>query len=195
MAFLNVLYMQEEFKAWYHLVLGKYQAKILNIKKGFMFRRKQVYTTPEEGQEHQQILTMTVHELDEEIRSFDLINAPKSATFTPHDLYLLQQAGYEPIQVVVGNIVYSMGIGGVLRSLRRGLRRGEVPDFTQLLQDGRVLARNRMLEYARAVKADAVFGVVLETEEFADFIEVTATGTACRKIGEGKQNTPISVGA
>ena len=123
--------------------------------------------------------------LEVEIREFDLAGAPRSTTFAAHDLYLLEQAGYAIVQVVFGNIVYSMGVKGLLRSVGRALRRGEMTDFTRMLNDARVIARNRMLARARDLGATAVVGVTFETEEFADFLEVTARGTAVIRKGEG----------
>jgi len=145
-------------------------------------------------QEQQAAAVLSTHELDIEITEFDLQGAPASTTLTPHELYLMNQLGYEPIQVVTGNIVYSMGVGGVWRSIKKGLRRGEVPDFTRILNDARVIARNRMLKAAIELGADRVVGVIFESKEFADFIEMTAMGTAVKKTNNGSANTHISVG-
>ncbi|GAC1437465.1 MAG: hypothetical protein NVSMB65_11740 [Chloroflexota bacterium] len=130
--------------------------------------------------------------LEAEMRAFDLAAAPRSTTFAAHDLYLLEQGGYSIVQVVFGNIVYSMGVKGLLRTVGRALRRGEMTDFTRMLNDAREIARNRMLGRAQELGATAVVGVTFETQEFADFLEVTARGTAVVKKGD-QPSTPLAV--
>src|SRR3954469_4368781 len=107
--------------------------------------------------------------LDMEIAKFDLHNAPKSCTLSVQELYLLEKAGYEVCQVVIGNIVYSMGVRGLLKSVQKALVKGEMLDFTHMNKDARNLARNRMLEAAKEVGATHVVNVVYQTQEYADF--------------------------
>jgi uncharacterized protein YbjQ (UPF0145 family) len=135
----------------------------------------------------------TVEELEEELKSFDYSTSPRSATLTPHEIYLLKQAGYEPVQIVFGNVVYSMGIAGLFRTVMRAFTRGEMFDFTRLNKDARHLARNRLLTEAQSLGATDVFGVFFDTKEYADFIEIIATGTAVKKVAS-LTTTPIAVG-
>jgi uncharacterized protein YbjQ (UPF0145 family) len=136
----------------------------------------------------------TTEQLEEEIHNFNYDTAAKSATLTPHEIYLMKQAGYEPVQIVFGNVVYSMGVAGLFRTIVRAFTRGEMYDFTRLNKDARQLARNRLLAEAHELGADHVFGVVFDTKEYADFIEIIATGTACKKVSEGVVNQQIAVG-
>lgn len=135
-----------------------------------------------------------VEELEREIKALDLSQAPASTTLPANELFLLEQGGYQVLQIVYGNVVYSMGIRGVIRSITRALKRGEMPDFTRMNNDARVIARNRMLQRAQELGATLVVGVLIEVQEYADFLEVTATGTAVRKITASKQ-AQIAVGA
>jgi uncharacterized protein YbjQ (UPF0145 family) len=146
------------------------------------------------SQQTPQVQFHSTEELEKELTDFDYALSPHSATLSPHEVYLLKQAGYEPVQVVFGNVVYSMGITGLLRTVWRAFTRGEMYDFTRLNKDARQLARNRLLEEARMLGATDVFGVVLDTREYADFMEVIATGTAVKKVREGDFSKQIAVG-
>jgi len=108
-----------------------------------------------------------------------------STTLSAHELYLLNQSGLEPVRVVVGNIVYSVGVRGIINTVKRALVRGEMPDFTHLNQLARELAIKRLHDEAQSVGATGVVGVQLENVQYGDFIEVTATGTAVRKSAAG----------
>jgi uncharacterized protein YbjQ (UPF0145 family) len=105
----------------------------------------------------------------------------------------MRQMGYEPIQVVYGNFVYSMGLGGVFRSVRGAFSRGELPAFTRMNNDARVIARDRMLMSANVLGAHTVCGVEIEVKELADLLEVTCTGTAFRRVQASTQNGTVQI--
>ncbi len=132
--------------------------------------------------------------LEREINSFDFSTGPSSTTLSGNELYLLLQSGYEPLQIVFGNVVYSMGLRGVVQSFTRALRQGEMPAYTRMNNDARVLALKRLNEKGKALGGDMVMGVIFEIRTYADFEEVIATGTAVRRV---KQLTdmPIATGA
>lgn len=138
-----------------------------------------------------------VAEVEREIAAVDLNSMPSSTLLPANELFLMRQMGLVPIQVVYGNFVYSMGLGGVFRSLRGALNRGELPAFTQMNNDARVIARDRMLEAAKQLGADTVVIAGVEVKELADLLEVTCTGTAFRRAGpetaEDFMQTPGSV--
>lgn len=142
-----------------------------------------------------QVLSVrTSEELEREVEEFDFAKHPASATTTSSELYALIQAGYQPINVAFGNVVYSMGIKGVVRSILRALKRGEMSDFTRFNRETRLLARNRMLEHAKEMGADLVVDVRFEIQEIADFMEITAVGTAVKKTTRPSGEVPIVVG-
>lgn len=130
--------------------------------------------------------------LEQELCTFDLANAPKGTTITAQELYVLERGGYELCNIVVGNIVYSMGLKGIFRTLQKALKRGEMTDFTRMNKDAREIARNRMLEEARKLGADSVIEVSITTSEYADFIEITVIGTAVKKV-RSASDLPIAV--
>jgi uncharacterized protein YbjQ (UPF0145 family) len=95
-----------------------------------------------------------------------------------NEIFCLAQQGYTPGNIVIGNSVYSLG---VLRSLASGVRAllgGEVVQFTQLIQDGRAAAYQRLLNEAQNTKASGVTGVTSEVIFHGSNIEFLSIGSA-----------------
>jgi uncharacterized protein YbjQ (UPF0145 family) len=87
----------------------------------------------------------------------------------------------ETIGVVYGLVVRSMGFVGGVTSSFRALRRGEVPEYTQLLEDSRRHAIDRMVDNARLMGADGVIAVRFDSSEIGQqFTEIVAYGTAVK---------------
>ena len=141
-----------------------------------------------------QIAVRGIEALELELRNFDLKAAPASSMLSANERYLLEKSGLRPLRVVTGNIVYSMGTKGLFSSVTGAFSRGEMTAFTQMINDARLIAINRMLMAAAALGATEVIGVQLEMKEYADFAEVTAMGTAVVKIGE-PSDVDVAVGA
>jgi uncharacterized protein YbjQ (UPF0145 family) len=87
----------------------------------------------------------------------------------------------ENLGVCYGLVVRSMGaVGGMTASIR-ALRRGEVPEYTQLLEDSRRHAIDRMSDNARLMGADAIIAVRFDSSEIGgQFTEIVAYGTAVK---------------
>jgi uncharacterized protein YbjQ (UPF0145 family) len=87
----------------------------------------------------------------------------------------------ETLGVVYGLVVRSMGFAGSFTAGFRALRRGEVPEYTQLLEDSRRHAIDRMVENAGLMGADAIIAVRFDSAEIGgQFTEIVAYGTAVR---------------
>ncbi|HZU39844.1 MAG TPA: heavy metal-binding domain-containing protein [Solirubrobacteraceae bacterium] len=87
----------------------------------------------------------------------------------------------ENLGVVYGLVVRSMGFAGSVTGGLRALRRGEVPEYTQLLEDSRRHAIDRMVENARLMGADAIVAVRFDSSEIGQQLtEIVAYGTAVR---------------
>jgi uncharacterized protein YbjQ (UPF0145 family) len=81
--------------------------------------------------------------------------------------------------VCYGLVVRSMGVVGGMAAGFKALRRGEVSQYTQLLEDSRRHAIDRMVENARLLGADAVVGVRFDSSEIGQQLtEIVAYGTA-----------------
>lgn len=81
--------------------------------------------------------------------------------------------------VVYGLVVRSMGIVGGVAAGLKSLRRGEVSQYTQLLEDSRRHAIDRLVDNARLVGADGVLAVRFDSSEIGQQLtEIVAYGTA-----------------
>ena len=83
--------------------------------------------------------------------------------------------------VCYGLVVRSMGLTGSVTASFKALRRGEISEYTQLLEDSRRHAIDRMVENARLLGANAVVAIRFDSSEIGQqFTEIVAYGTAVR---------------
>lgn len=75
------------------------------------------------------------------------------------DLFVQEDAGYEPVKFVFGNVAYSIGITGGIIGAFKTLARGEVREFSDIFNLTRHLALERITNEARAAGANAVVGI------------------------------------
>jgi uncharacterized protein YbjQ (UPF0145 family) len=87
----------------------------------------------------------------------------------------------ENLGVCYGLVVRSMGFAGGVTASIKALRRGEISEYTQLLEDSRRHAIDRMVENARLMGADAIIAVRFDSSEIGQqFTEIVAYGTAVK---------------
>ena len=87
----------------------------------------------------------------------------------------------ENLGICYGLVVRSMGFAGGVAASFKGLRRGEISQYTQLLEDSRRHAIDRMVENARLMEADAIIAVRFDSSEIGQqFTEIVAYGTAVK---------------
>jgi uncharacterized protein YbjQ (UPF0145 family) len=87
----------------------------------------------------------------------------------------------ENLGVCYGLVVRSMGFAGSVGASIKALRRGEISQYTQLLEDSRRHAIDRLVENATLMGADAVIAVRFDSSEIGNqFTEVVAYGTAVK---------------
>jgi uncharacterized protein YbjQ (UPF0145 family) len=107
---------------------------------------------------------------------------PITSELTGEELWNLTQLGYEPVRLVLGTSIYSLGIAGGFRALFRSLSRGEVTELTHLVHEARENCLSHIDEDARKSGADFVVGTKLFVAELGGgLIEVLAIGTAVKK--------------
>lgn len=94
------------------------------------------------------------------------------------ELYCQVDAGFSPIKFVFGNVAYSIGVGGGLMGGLRSLGRGEVHEYSQVFNQTRHLALQRITEEARAHNANAVVGIKTSIIPFQGMQEMVMIGTA-----------------
>src|ERR1019366_494876 len=87
----------------------------------------------------------------------------------------------ENLGVCYGLVVRSMGFTGGLTASFKALRRGEISEYTQLLEDSRRHAIDRMVDNARLLDANAIVAVRFDSSEIGQqFTEIVAYGTAVK---------------
>jgi uncharacterized protein YbjQ (UPF0145 family) len=87
----------------------------------------------------------------------------------------------ETLGVCYGLVVRSMGFAGGVAASFKSLRRGEISQYTKLLEDSRRHAIDRMVENARLMGAEAIIAVRFDSSEIGQqFTEIVAYGTAVR---------------
>jgi uncharacterized protein YbjQ (UPF0145 family) len=92
----------------------------------------------------------------------------------------------ETLGVVYGLVVRSMGFVGGVGAAFKSLRRGEIHQYTQLLEDSRRHAIDRMVENARLMDADAIIAVRFDSSEIGQqFTEIVSYGTAVKVTAAG----------
>jgi uncharacterized protein YbjQ (UPF0145 family) len=98
---------------------------------------------------------------------------------------MLLQAGYRPMEMVMGSCVYHVAHQGVLRSMGNIGRNIELEQFTQAMYDARELAMERMQHEAADAQADGITGVQLHEGSHnwqPHVIEFFAVGTAVKAM-------------
>ena len=138
------------------------------------------------------IITLNTKELTALAKAF-------TSDLSGQEFWLVVDKGYQPLGLVLGNCVYSMGaVGGFMAGLK-GMVRGEVEQYSRLMYEARELALNRMQAEADALGADGVVAVKLKIDYMhnGEWMEVTAIGTAVKyaeKPAESKGQVVINAG-
>lgn len=101
-----------------------------------------------------------------------------STSANGQELYCQLDCGFEPLQFVFGNVVYSIGIGGGIMGALRSLKSGEVIEFSSILNKTRHLALERISAEAREAGANAVLGIQTLISPIIGIQEMLMTGTA-----------------
>jgi len=80
---------------------------------------------------------------------------------------------------VFGLVVRSRGLGGNIAAGLRSLVGGEIHEYTELLEDTRRQAVDRMVQNASLMQADAVISMRFDSSEIGNTMsEIVAYGTA-----------------
>src|SRR3954454_10418676 len=81
--------------------------------------------------------------------------------------------------ITFGLVVRSMGLSKNIGAAFSSLRRGEVTQYTELLEDARRHAIDRMVANAKLLGANAIVAMRFDSSEMGDTLtEVVAYGTA-----------------
>jgi len=98
-------------------------------------------------------------------------------------------AGYRVMETkgqVFGLVVGSRGLGGNIMAGLRSLGGGEITEYTEMLEDARRHAIDRLVENATAMGANAVLRMQFDSSEIGQTMsEIVAYGTAAVIESEG----------
>ena len=94
------------------------------------------------------------------------------------ELYCHMDAGYQPLQHVFGNIAYSLGLGGGLMGGLKRLAKGEIREYSNVINATRHRALGRLVTEAKKEKSNAVVGIRTQVMIWHSAHEMTMTGTA-----------------
>lgn len=103
-----------------------------------------------------------------------------SASADGQELYCQIDAGFRPLKFAFGNVAYSIGIGGGILGLLRGLARGEVKEYSDVFNRTRHLALQRICADAQEAGANSVVGIRTSIIPFRGMQEMVMIGTASR---------------
>ena len=85
----------------------------------------------------------------------------------------------QDLGVAFGLVVRSMGVVKLLGAGFKALRQGEVSQYTELLEDSRRHAIDRMIENAKLLGANAIVAMRFDSSEIGQQLtEIVAYGTA-----------------
>lgn len=105
---------------------------------------------------------------------------PRISGLSGNEIYCMHLKGYEPVGIVVGNSVRSMGFIGGLTSGVRGVIGGEIPEITQIIHEGRQNAYDRMVAEVKEGAAHGAVGVTSELRNLAGNTEYLYVGSSVR---------------
>ena len=129
--------------------------------------------------------TAIKHDAGGNFRTVD--GRPFTSDLSGQDFWTLLQAGYRPVQLVMGTCVYHVAHQGFLKSLGRMGQNIEMENFTQALYDARELAMTRMQAEAEKEQAVGIVGARVEEHSYGwdtHVIEYFAVGTAVIEVPE-----------
>ena len=100
--------------------------------------------------------------------------------FSGNEMYCLDQKGWKPGSIVIGNSVQSLGfVGGITSSLRT-IAGGEILNLTQLITEGRHAAIERLEKEALQHEAHGVTGVTSDLRTLSGLREFIAIGSTIK---------------
>lgn len=95
-------------------------------------------------------------------------------------------AGHEVTEVLgtsFGVVVRARGLGGDIMASLKGLVGGEVKQYTQMIEDARRQAMDRMVQNAAAMGANAIIMMRFDSGDIGNNMsEIVAYGTAVRVV-------------
>jgi uncharacterized protein YbjQ (UPF0145 family) len=116
-----------------------------------------------------------------------------STACSGQDLYCQVDSGYEPMQFVIGNVAYALGVGRGLMGMLRTFAGGEVREFSEMYNHTRHLALERLEKEAQDAGANSVVDINTSIHNFGPGVrEMLMVGTASHNPVLGKVDRPVT---
>jgi uncharacterized protein YbjQ (UPF0145 family) len=107
--------------------------------------------------------------------------------------YIPGQRVTETKGMVFGLVVRSRGLGGNIMAGLRSLGGGEIHEYTEMLEDTRRQALDRLVQNASLMGANAVLSMRFDSSELAGTMsEIVAYGTAVVVEADTGAGTPVA---
>ncbi len=112
-----------------------------------------------------------------------------------NELYCAAMCGYNPGNILMGNSVYSLGVvGGMLSGVHTTLG-GEIPQYTNMISEGRRLSLQRFEQELVNAKASAATGVTSEIIFHPGNIEFLSLGSSMYPRQQQRQQDYVTSSA
>jgi len=110
------------------------------------------------------------------------------------ELWNLAKLGYAPKQLVMATSVYSLGVAAGIGAMFKAMRKGEIPEVTQLVYSARENCLDLIRKEAKALGAAQVIGNKLTIVELQPgLLEIFAVGTAITLAPDMKPESPALI--
>ena len=113
-----------------------------------------------------------------------------TSDMTNIEVWNMANLGYEPIKLLLGTSVYSLGLIGGITSSLKSIFKGEINELTRMIYDARENAIGIITDEAKAIGADDIIGVKTYVYQLGNgLVEFLAIGTAVKKSTRVKTNS------
>lgn len=130
----------------------------------------------------------TIHRMDGSQRPTTF-----SSSADGQELYCQIDAGFDPLKFVFGNVAFSIGVGGGIAGAFKSLARGEIREYSDIFNQTRHLALNRIAQEAFKVGANSVVGIETRATQWGGAHEMLMLGTASNHPQLPKPNSADDV--
>lgn len=105
-----------------------------------------------------------------------------TSDMTNIEMWNMANMGYEPVKLLLGTSVFSLGLVGGITSALKSLFKGEINELTRMIYAARENALGIINDEAKAIGADDVVGVKTYVYQLGNgLVEFLAIGTAVKK--------------
>lgn len=109
-------------------------------------------------------------------------NEVATSDMTNIEMWNMANMGYEPVKLLLGTSVYSLGLVGGITSALKSLFKGEINELTRMIYAARENALAIITDEAKAIGADDIVGVKTYVYQLGNgLVEFLAIGTAVKK--------------